>query len=96
MVLNFSSTGEYAQAVYGDTNSQHAGANGAIAMNNPNSTAGPMMQGGRNQSRRNQSRRNQSRRNQQGGKRRQQSQRRQQRQRRQQSQRRQQRQRGGK
>ena len=107
MVLNFSSTGEYAQAVYGGTNSQVAGANGAIATTNPNSAVGPM-QGGRNQSRRNQSRRNQSRRNQSrrnqsrrnqsqlGGKRRQQSQRRQQNQRRQQSQRRQQRQRGGK
>ncbi len=90
MVLNFSSTGEYAQAVYGGTNSQVAGANGAIATTNPNST---VMQGGRRRSRKNQSRRNQRNKSQQGGKRRQQSQRRQQRQRRQNKS---QRQRGGK
>lgn len=96
MVLNFSSTGEYAEAVYSGTNSQVAGANGAIATTNPNSTVGPM-QGGRRRSRKNQSRRNQRNQSQLGGNRRQQSQRRQQRQKRQnKSQRRQQRQRGGK
>ena len=65
MVLNFGSTGEHGQAVYGGTNSQVAGANGAIATTNPNSV-GPM-QGGKRRSRKNK--------NQQGGKRRQQSQR---------------------
>ena len=53
MVLNFGSTGEYGKAVFGDTSSQHAGQNGAIAMNNP---AG--MQGGKRKNRRNSNKKN--------------------------------------
>ncbi len=52
MVLAFNSGGDYARTVYGDSNSQHAGANGAIATNPP---VAPMaMKGGkRNKSQRN-------------------------------------------
>ena len=61
MVLNFNSTGGFGQAVYGNTSSQHAGQNGAIAQSNPS------MQGGRRNNRRSQ--RNNRRRNQNGGRR---------------------------
>ena len=50
MVLNFNSTGEYGQAVYGNTSSQHANSTtGAIAQSNPLA-----MQGGRSRRNRNQ------------------------------------------
>jgi hypothetical protein len=65
MVLAFNSGGDYARTVYGDSNSQHAGANGAIATTPPSGMKG----GKRNKSQRNnqkrggKSQRNKSRRN---------------------------------
>lgn len=50
MVLNFNSTGEYGQAVYGNTSSQHVNStSGAIAQSKPLA-----MQGGRSRRNRNQ------------------------------------------
>jgi len=60
MVLAFNSGGDYARTVYGDSNSQHAGANGAIATTPPSGMKG----GKRNKSQRNKSQRNKSQRNQ--------------------------------
>ena len=82
MVLNFNSTGEYGQAVYGNTSSQHVNStSGAIAQSkllamqggrsrrNRNQNGGRRSQRNKKQSRRNhrRSRRNNSRR-QRGGK----------------------------
>ena len=81
MVLNFNSTGEYGQAVYGNTSSQHVNSTtGAIAQSKPLA-----MQGGRSRRNRNQNggrrsqrnkkqsrrQRNNSRRNQNGNRQRQ-------------------------
>ena len=47
MVLAFNNGGDFAKAVYGDSSSQHAGANGAIATTNPSATAPVAMSGGK-------------------------------------------------
>lgn len=80
MVLNFNSTGEYGQAVYGNTSSQHVNStSGAIAQSKPlamqggrsrrnrNQNGGRRSQRNKRRSQRNNSRRNNSRR-QRGGK----------------------------
>ncbi len=95
MVLAFNNGGDFAKAVYGDSSSQHAGANGAIATTNPSATAPVAMSGGKRKRRsQRQNQRRSQRQNQRqsqrqnGGKNKRQSQRRNQRQ--------SQRQRGGK
>lgn len=51
MVLAYENSGAFAQAVYGNSTSQHAGPSGAIAMNNVGSSGTEVkMAGGRNQS----------------------------------------------
>ena len=66
MVLNFNSTGEYGQAVYGNTSSQHANSTtGAIAQSKPLAMQGGRSRRNRNQNggRRSQRNKKQSRRN---------------------------------
>lgn len=51
MVLAYENSGAFAQAVYGNSTSQHAGPNGSIAMNHVGSGGAEVkMAGGRNQS----------------------------------------------
>ena len=47
MVLAFDNGGDFAKAVYGDSSSQTAGANGAIVQHNPSTTAPVAMAGGK-------------------------------------------------
>ena len=66
MVLNFNSTGEYGQAVYGNTSSQHVNSiSGAIAQSKPLAMQGGRSRRNRNQNggRRSQRNKKQSRRN---------------------------------
>jgi len=70
MVLAFDNAGDFAKAVYGDSSSQTAGANGAIVQHNPSATAPVAMSGGK---RKRQSQRRSQRQN--GGKNKKQSQR---------------------
>ena len=66
MVLAFDSTGSFAKAVYGDTSSQHAGTNGAIASSSPSSVT---MKGGKRQNKsRKQSKKQRQSKRQRGGK----------------------------
>ena len=57
MVLAFDSTSKFGEAVFGNTSSQTAGANGAIVQHNPSASAPAVMKGGRRQSQRQNQRR---------------------------------------
>ena len=65
MVLNFNSTGEFGEKMFGAAGSQVAGANGAIQLNH-SSNGAPVMQGGKKNQRSKKSQR--SKKNQRGGK----------------------------
>lgn len=75
MVLSFNNGGDFAKAVYGDSSSQTAGANGAIVQHNPSATAPAVMAGGKRK-RRSQRRNQRQSQRQNGGKNKRRSQRR--------------------
>ena len=75
MVLAFNNGGDFAKAVYGDSSSQTAGANGAIVQHNPSATAPAVMAGGKRK-RRSQRRNQRQSQRQNGGKNKRRSQRR--------------------
>lgn len=75
MVLAFNNGGDFAKAVYGDSSSQTAGANGAIVQHNPSTTAPAVMAGGKRK-RRSQRRNQRQSQRQNGGKNKRRSQRR--------------------